>query len=369
MSLSDTDAAVQNGVSRIETLRTLLAKHGAPGSRGCRQGAGDLTPIIRDGDVDVDVEPELVQVLGGEHELMLDLHPHLFPLARSQSTGNYVCALRRAFANDADYESSSMAPWPIVESKINAPGMRLLSLNSEHFMRRIACEADDSGTGEEIVAIYNEGLGQGKLPDAGLDEPYEPGSVAKLGYGVDKYALLRVGPFPDLYESMALQHQAKGDESSSLIAAETANGKFTGFGSTFAFYAKLLSTFPNRQEETKDAARVCLRIPIPSGGMEVEDLAQIARFARLATEDDSPTEAIAKMAVMYETIRQHEQDDDAANASKTPEQNAIDEANFLLDSVALHGGRWSDIRSKLGIIYHSAGRDDMALFVDPGMKL
>jgi hypothetical protein len=48
-------------------------------------------------------------------------------------------------------------------------------------MRRIACEADDSGTGEEIVAIYNEGLGQGKLPDAGLDEPYEPGSVAKLG--------------------------------------------------------------------------------------------------------------------------------------------------------------------------------------------
>jgi hypothetical protein len=129
LSLSDTDAAVQNGVSRIETLRTLLAKHGAPGSRGCRQGAGDLTPIIRDGDVDVDVEPELVQVLGGEHELMLDLHPHLFPLARSQSTGNYVCALRRAFANDADYESSSMAPWPIVESKINAPGMRLLSLN------------------------------------------------------------------------------------------------------------------------------------------------------------------------------------------------------------------------------------------------
>jgi hypothetical protein len=49
-------------------------------------------------------------------------------------------------------------------------------------MRRIACEADDSGTGEEIVAIYNKGLGQGKLPDAGLDEPYEPGSVAKLGY-------------------------------------------------------------------------------------------------------------------------------------------------------------------------------------------
>jgi hypothetical protein len=167
---------------------------------------------------------------------------------------------------------------------------------------------------------------------------------------------------------MALQHQAKGDESSSLIAAETANGKFTGFGSTFAFYAKLLSTFPNRQEETKDAARVCLRIPIPSAGMEVDDLAQIARLSSLATEDDSPTEAIAKMSVMYEKIRQHEQDDDS-NASKTPEQIAIDEANFLLDNVALHGGRWSDIRSKLGIIYHSAGRDDMALFVDPGMTL
>ena len=53
-----------------------------------------------------------------------------------------------------------------------------------------------------------------------MDTPYEMGSVEQLGYGLDKYVLLRVGPFPDLYETMSNQHLSKGDNKSSLIAAE-----------------------------------------------------------------------------------------------------------------------------------------------------
>jgi hypothetical protein len=62
--------------------------------------------------------------------------------------------------------------------------------------------------------------------------------------------LLCIGPFPDLYQNMAYQHYKHGGEQSSLIAAEAANSKMAGFGSTFCFYARLLSSFPNHQEET-----------------------------------------------------------------------------------------------------------------------
>mmetsp|Transcript_1088 Transcript_1088/g.1589 ORF Transcript_1088/g.1589 Transcript_1088/m.1589 type:complete len:436 (-) Transcript_1088:1126-2433(-) len=348
-STAEDEAAIANGISRIDTLTTLLTKYGAPGSEGCLLDSDDdsIVPITDHSD------PEL-----------LNLHPHLYPLARSTKSGNYICALRRAYADDADYESSTNAPWPIVEGKLNGPGMKLLALNSEHLMRRIACEADDSGD-EDIVALYNEGLGEGILKDKGLDSPYQPGDVAKLGYGVEKYVLLRVGPFPDLYVQMSQQHKSRGDESSALIAAEAANGKFPGFGSLFASYAKLMSTLPNREEETRDAARMCLRMPLPSMGMTEEDFAEVSRLAGLADEKDSTEEAMAKLQAMYEKIRKHEQDQNEGESSGiSPQQEAIEDANHILDTTALSGSNWSEVRPKLAEIYRSVGKEDMAKFVE-----
>ena len=350
---ANTGDDLASSISRLSTLETLLSRAGAPGSRGCAKPDGDLVVVT-------------------QTEETLSLHPHLYPLAKSTATGNYVCALKRAYADDEPmYESSTNAPLPIVEAELHGPGMKLLSLNSEHLMRRIAATADDGGRtpdDDETIAIYNDGLGEGKLGDAGLDAPYECGSVEQLGYGLDKFALLRIGPFPDLYEAMSLGHQAKGDEQSSLIAAEASNGKFTGFGSTFAFYAKLLSTFPQRKEEARDAARICLRLPIPSAGMDSSDFAEIALLAELADEDDTPEEAMAKMLGFYQKIRDHEKEEgDQNQGSMTPEQAAIDEANYLLDRTALTGGQWESIREELAGIYKEAGREDMAKFCNPDL--
>jgi len=359
-SASSSATYVQKGISRIETLQTLLSKHGAPGSSGCAEAGGDLQPIT--------ILPfeELVK----ENKELLDLHPHLYPLAKSQSTGNYICALRRPSSSDdeTDNDESPIAPMPIVEGGLNMPGMKLLALNSELLMRRIAAEADFTGgeTGEEIVSLYNEGLGEGKLTDAGLDTVYEAGSVEKLGYGPEKYVLLRVGPFPDLYESMSLQHISRKDESSALIAAEASNGKFTGFGCTFAFYAKLLSTLPNRDEETKDAARVCLRLPLSSVAMSKGEMAKVGRYAALATEDDGDTETLEKMLDMYEKIRKHEQEENS-DSGKTAEQIALDEANYVLDKASLTGKKWSDVREELASIYKDAEKENMASFVNPSL--
>jgi len=359
-------ANVNMGVSRLETLQTLLSKHGAPGSKGCAE-KNDLDPVFVDS---ADEEtPQLISELMGIDEYV-NLHPHLYPLARSKSTGNLVCALRRAYADDTNewYENSASAPWPIVEAKLGGLGMRLLALNSEHLMRRIVCECDSSGEGKELIDIYNEGLGKGKIKDPGLDQPYEPGSVDKLGYGVDKYVLLRVGPFADIYETLALGHAQKGDESSALISAEAANNKISGFASTFLFYARLLNSFPSREEETRDAARMCLRIPLPSIGLSEEEFKQVAVFGQIADDSDSMPEVMAKLQRMYEKMKEHEEEqakDPRQSQGKTPEQAAIDEASYLLDVVALSGGNWSEVRPKLAEIYRSVGQNEMADFVDP----
>jgi len=344
-------------ISRLSTLQTLLKKAGAPGSKECNI-PNDLEPV---------------------NNINLNLHPHLYPIARSTSNpDHYICGLRRAYADDAMYESSTNAPWPIVEAKVNGMGYNLLSLNSEQIMRRIVAQADsdrDEGvesetkgvSADELITIYNEELGKGLLAEKAFDVLYEPGSVTKLGYGASKFILLRVGPFPDLYEEMANQHAAKGDESSSLIAAEASNGKFTGFGSTFRFYAELLSSFPNRAEEAKDAARVCLRLPLPSMGMNKEDFVLVSKMSGLSPVDESDAvKAIKGMEDMYEKIKAHEEEDEQGRANMTPEQMGIEDANKLLDRMVFKGEvHWDGIRKELGDIYDAAGLDEMALFVDP----
>jgi len=354
-------------VSRLSTLQTLLLKAGAPGSQSCTE-PNDLQPVST-------FNP--------------NLHPHLYPIAQSKTNpSQYICGLRRAYADDAMYESSSNSPWPIVEAKENGIGYNLISLNSEHLMRRIAAQADsdsetetdtetdkqelDLDVAKEIIDIYNLGLGQG-LVEKSFDSIYDPGSVSKLGYGPEKYILLRVGPFPDLYNLMALNHHAKSDESSSLIAAEASNGKFSGFASTFKFYASLLNIFPNRTEECKDAARVCLRMPLPSIGMNYEDFVNVAKLASLLNENDQEDNVddevyMTKMKEMYEKIRAHEEEDEQAKANMTPSQMAIEDGNKVLDRMVFvndHERQWKNVRKELGDIYEEAGLLDMAIFVDP----
>jgi hypothetical protein len=187
-----------------------------------------------------------------------------------------------------------------------------------------------------------------------------------LSYGVDKYVLLRVGPFADIYETLAKAHAKKGDQSSALISAEAANNKIQGFASTFLFYARLLKMFPGRDEEARDAARMCLRLPLPSIGLNVEDFKEVAVVAQLADNSSADDEVMTKLQAMYEKMRQHEQDEDPRTTqAKTPEQKAIDEANYLLDTTSLTGGKWSEIRPKLAAIYRKAGREDLASFVSP----
>ena len=96
-SSSEEDTQQKINVSRLSTLQTLLTERGAPGSIGCNQGSGDLIPI------------DSSSATSDEYK---NLHPHLLPLAKSKSSGNIICALRRAYADDADYDSPSLVCIP-----------------------------------------------------------------------------------------------------------------------------------------------------------------------------------------------------------------------------------------------------------------
>ena len=356
MSTSSSTISYEHCLSRLTTLQTLLQKHGAPGSIDCGK-AEDLVAVSNPLET-----PELVADLVHAPELE-NLHPYLLPIAQSQSKKDtFICAYRNPFVEESDKKH----PWPIVEAKVNGPGMRLLALNSEHLMRRIACEADAADDGNtDVIDIYNDGLGKGLVADSALDVPYEKGAVEKLGYGVDKYVLLRVGPFADLYQTMAEQHAAKGDEQSSLISAEACNSKLAGFGSNFLYYAQLLSKFPNREEEARDAARMCLRMPLPTIGLTLDDFCQVAILSQAADKGDSPKEALPKLRALYEKMREVEKEENIGQADgKTLEQMAIDEANVILDQAVLDGLSWGEVRPMVAEKFRKVGREDFARFVE-----
>jgi hypothetical protein len=129
----------------------------------------------------------------------------------------------------------------------------------------------------------------------------------------------------------------------------------------------LLSTFDLRGEEARDSARMCLRLPLPSVGLDEEDYVTLASLAGVCDKNVDLDVALASLKGMYDKIKEHEGDDEKAKANMTPEQMAIEDANQILDELVFTGeGRdWNGIRKQIGDIYASAGLDDMAKFVDP----
>ena len=326
---------LQSNLSRESTLRTLLLKHGAPGSIGCRKGNGDL------------------QAVSGTQNP--EIHPYLQPLVQSISSGHFICVYRTPWA-ETDISSDAISlqgSFPIVETYEGSPGFRLLSMNGERLMRRIVCECDATDSNIDLIDLYNE--------DA--PEAYDRGSVKQFKYGVDKYVLMHVGPFPDLYQQLALSHE---DEQSSLIAAETSNRKLPGFASNYLFYAKLLTRLENREEETRDAARMCLRLPLASVGMDTDDFEQVAVLGQLCTADKAPQIAMEKLKEMYELIKEKDQEDQPGSNDKTPDQRVIDECTAILDEALLSKLPYSNkgLRNQLSTKLRSIGRNNLAELVE-----
>lgn len=61
------------------------------------------------------------------------------------------------------------------------------------------------------------------------EKQYTPGACEALGRGVSRFLFLKVGSFPDVFETLAQEHLAKGDQQSALITCEKAYSLFPGW--------------------------------------------------------------------------------------------------------------------------------------------
>jgi hypothetical protein len=266
------------------------------------------------------------------------LHPFVVPLTRAAD--GTVTGLLRWPTPPPDMEM------PVVRCRPNDLGVELLANSCTLFVTRALVSADSSGQSDVTAAIRNA---------CSLAQGYVDGEVDKLGVGVERYLLMKVAPFPDVYEGLARFHLAKGDEKSCLVTCERAATVFPGWGRAQVFHADVLVEI-GRAPEARDAARFGLQMPLWTlGGRDA-----VMRLGRTAGYEDE--DSLGKIYDRLATDQREKEIDEGKN----PAQVALDRAAYLLDSVVAQGEAtaWdADVSEKLAELYIAGGLEDVATFV------
>jgi len=126
---------------------------------------------------------------------------------------------------------------------------------------------------------------------------YEVRFSGKDQTALDKWLLLEVGAFPDVYKNLAMEHIKKGDPQSGLIVADTMRDVF-GFqwGFPHAFCCKVLrdhfdgrGKLENRDVEADHCAERCFKTGYPlwtlDPGTSLQDLLCEAKMHRIGDLD------------------------------------------------------------------------------------
>ena len=207
-----------------------------------------------------------------------------------------------------------------------------------------------------------------------------------MNRGLEKFLLLLVGPFPDLYRSLAMSAYVSGRELDSLVTCESLNGRFAVHASSLSFYSYVLSLYPlTRRHECQDAARSVVRC---EGGMSSvgTSLSDVAAVARRALPDElsivkgavegvgvGVSDERAAKALKAFKGRVREAEDKASrdapgggdtNNAKTKRERLLDEARELLDDAAFEGKGFRNARGRIADIYGECGMKDLKALVE-----
>ena len=266
-----------------------------------------------------------------------NLHPFLVPLTQNTETGVITGLLRWPTPPD-DMDV------PVVHTIPNDLSLTLLSPSPKAHITRAVANADFSGRSEVCKEIRKA---------SSLALSYQDGDVDASGLGLERFLILKVAPFPDIYEGLAEFHKAKGDTQSALVTCERAAQAHPGWGRAHAFHARVLKEF-DREMESRDAARFCLQMPLWTIGNR-ESLREMGRFAGYV--DDTSLGKIYRR--LYEDKRVED-----IQGGKPPEQVALDRAAYLLDVCVAEGWEsWENAKDGMAALYEEAGLSDFATFV------
>ncbi|KAL1506892.1 hypothetical protein AB1Y20_007757 [Prymnesium parvum] len=209
------------------------------------------------------------------------------------------------------------------------------------YARRAAAEAEASAGPRQIISAA------AALSSAVAAAPYVPGELGASKLQLDQYLLLRVGPFPDVWERMARLRLERADETAALVAAERATAGNPSWGCCLWLQAQLMGALGRREEE-RDLALAALETPLWTLGAS---LAEVQAAAQLAHVDD----VFALFKQMEEALRLQQ------NAPpRSIGELALARALECMDEVVRRRSRWDDARPHVASALEEAGLTDVA---------
>lgn len=261
------------------------------------------------------------------------VHPYVIPITKNEISGHVTGLMR---SPDTSSEMTVVRSTP--------EGLELLAPTIDKFIKRAAIEADfyESRYAKEIVKlVQSNGL------------IIEEGAAKGSKLGLERYLLVNVGAFPDLYEWLANDWLSKGKSEEALITCSRASALMTEWGKMHWVHSRTLEQIGGRDLEARDCARACLQLPLWTSGADIKEVVKAAE----STMD--------KMAASYTKWSQTGgPEEDFVNEGLGPEQIAMGKARYLLDTVCLlPQTTWDTVRDQLADNLEEGSRLDMAKFV------
>ena len=266
-----------------------------------------------------------------------NLHPFLIPLSKNDSTGVITGLVRWPTAPDT-------MELPVARTVPDSLSLSLVAPSAISHVSRVHATVDYGGNKTYAAKLRS------LAPAAELVE----GVAERSGMPLERYLVLHVGYFPDVYRDLAEFHLAKNDVASALVTCERANTLFSGWASPHVYHARVLKKL-GRETEARDAARFALQMPLwTMGGGDT-----VSQMGRLAGYQDE-----ASLRKIYQRLYEDKREKDIGEG-KAPEQVALDRAAYYLDWVTARGEtKWNDVDLEvLAELYDEAKLSDIATFV------
>lgn len=186
------------------------------------------------------------------------LNPLLIPLAKDHSDQSIIGFVRWPTQKES---------MPLQVVKTNEVGLTLLALDTDSYCLRQAVELDIAGDNRagEVLALadppdnkkYPLGYAANFINITKLPKTSEEN---RQRLNLDRFLLLKVGPFLDSYRRLAFDYDKLGNEVNALITCERAVNVFFGWGSPMTLHMQLLAK-TGRADEARDSAKAVLANP------------------------------------------------------------------------------------------------------------
>lgn len=272
-----------------------------------------------------------------------NLHPLVIPLAvqldNGQSETVYTCLLRQVTLSNSNDQVM-----PVVQMSKGSSYLTLAARSTEEYLHRALAEEDVlSGPGAIAEAAGQTG-----------QDIYSSGDAAS---SLNAYLTRKAGMYPDIVEQLVANHLEKGDSMSALITSEwyMRPKHFSGWGRPYEFSAGLYRQL-SRLEESRDSARVALRLPwwsLSSGFAAVRQMAGL--------QGDAST---VHRALKEQTYAANGALPPGAVPAKDGRQVLIEDAEFLMNRASAGELSWDEIRPQLADKYQLAGLPEIADFAN-----